>query len=98
MVELIGAISEISEASEVSDVKEEGSQGLSPELSDKFDKLMGDDRIPVVEKETPKELTPEERVMKFNKLFDKGDFFKIPAHSELEKAAELILALVLSDE
>lgn len=87
-MEFISAMSEVSEASEVSEVKGESSQGLSPELSDKFDKLMGDDKIPAEEKASPEQLTPEERESKFNKLFDDGDFFKKSVHNENERNVE----------
>ena len=71
-----GEISEIPETE--GDVKD---TQFSQESLDKFDKLMGDDKIEAISlldrEEIPK-LEPSERESKFSKMFDIGDFFKKP--------------------
>ena len=75
-MDFLGGLSEISETSEM-----KGMEGyeISKESNEKFDKLMGDDKLretlPEQQDNRP-ELNPVERENKFNKLFDIGDFFK----------------------
>lgn len=75
-MDFFGGLSEISETSEMKGM--EGNE-ISKESNEKFDKLMGDDKLretlPEQQNNRP-ELNPVERENKFNKLFDIGDFFK----------------------
>jgi hypothetical protein len=72
-MDFLGGMSEISEASEIKDSS--GSE-ISQESLEKFDKIMGDDKIESQQPEEAPELTPVEAEHKFSKLFDVGDFFK----------------------
>lgn len=69
----------ISGLSEASEIKETEYREISKESNDKFDKLMGDDKIKEISSlenaDRPK-LDSVERENKFDKLFDFGDFFK----------------------
>lgn len=75
-MDFLSGLSEISEASEVKGMEE---HEISKESNEKFDKLMGDDKLrevtPEQQDNRPK-LSPVERENKFNRLFEIGDFFK----------------------
>ena len=70
----------ISEWAEISEGGDSGKREISQASLDKFDRLMGDDKIQAQYWETreyqPK-LTPDEREEKFTQLFEEGDFFGI---------------------
>lgn len=73
-MDFLGGIGELSDVSEV----KAGVNEISKESCDKFDKLMGDDKIQEVshfENISEQKLEQEEIDNKFNKLFDFGDFF-----------------------
>ena len=75
-MDFLGGLSEFSETSEIKGMEE---HGISKKVTEKFDKLMGDDKL---REETPEqqgnrpELNSIERKNKFAKLFDIGDFFR----------------------
>ena len=70
----------ISEWAEISEGGDSGKREISQASLDKFDRLMGDDKIQAQYWETreyqPK-LTPDEREEKFTQLFEERDFFRI---------------------
>ncbi len=70
----------VSEWAEISEGGDSGKREISQTSLDKFDRLMGDDKIQAQYWETreyqPK-LTPDEREEKFTQLFEEGDFFGI---------------------
>ena len=75
-MDCIGGINEISK---VSEINESEKKTISKEILDKFDKLMGDDKIhlkPIEDGEQSHKLNSSEIERKFNGLFDVGDFFK----------------------
>lgn len=65
----------MSETSEVSQVKSDGDSGFSSEALDKFDKIMGDDKLKAEKIDDRPQLSHEETERKFSKLFDIGDLF-----------------------
>lgn len=77
-MDFLGGMGELSETSEVKGTE---GQEISQESCDKFDELMGDDKIEAVsvlclENTGKSKLDQVERENKFNKLFEVGDFFK----------------------
>lgn len=72
-MDFIGAMSEMAETSEING---DSTFEFSEKANDKFDKIMGDDKIDSSQYEDAPQLTPEERENKFSKLFDVGDFFR----------------------
>lgn len=75
-MDCIGGINEISK---ISEIHESEKKTISKEILDKFDKLMGDDKIhfkPLEDEEQWHKLDSSEIERKFNGLFDVGDFFK----------------------
>lgn len=61
--------------SEISEVKSNVDSEISQETLDKFDKIMGDDKIESEQQVETPNLTPIEAESKFSKLFDSGDLF-----------------------
>lgn len=69
-------LSGMSETLEASEIKDSAGSEISQESLEKFDKIMGDDKIESQQPEESPDLTPVEVENKFCKLFDVGDFFK----------------------
>lgn len=65
-----------SEILEVSEVKSEKDNSFSTESLNKFDKIMGDDKINTKKLDDCPTLSHEEKEIKFSKLFDQGDLFE----------------------
>lgn len=72
----MGYLGGMCETSEASEVKSERDNGFSSDVLNKFDKIMGDDKIEAEKIDDPPQLSHEEKEIKFNKLFDVGDLFK----------------------
>lgn len=68
--------SEMSELSEISKIKDKNKFTFSSESLDKYDKIMGDDKLYVGKTEILSQLDNQEIEDKFSKLFDYGDFFE----------------------
>lgn len=80
-MDFLGGGREISEASELkSSVEYEPSQ----KALDKFDKIVGDDKLKAKVREEPSDFTSDEIERKFDRLFDNGDLFKKPAVENLQ--------------
>lgn len=88
-MEFIGVINEVSESSEV---KNESSTEFSSEALDKFDKIMGDDKVISLKVEDDKQLSIEESEIKFSKLFDIGDFFKSSQDESFQNNVESLVS------
>lgn len=72
----MGTFNDISIMPEISDMGREDAPGFNKHSMDKFDKLMGDDKIEnngIVEKSDCLNLTSSEREIKFNRLFGMDD-------------------------
>lgn len=72
-MDFLGGMNKMPEASEI---KDSTCSEINQESLDKFDKIMGDDKIETPKPEETPNLTPVEAENKFRKLFDVGDFFK----------------------
>ena len=70
---------ELGKMSDVTETKAENKPSFSRESLEKFDKIMGDDKLESISKsdESKPSLTPEEIESKFRKLFEEGDFFEM---------------------
>lgn len=69
----------INEWTDVFEGKRSGNIDIRKSALDKFDRLMGDDKIQALYPETYEylpRLTSDERAVKFTKLFEEGDFFE----------------------
>lgn len=88
----------LEELSEVSEIKVQRDMPcISKKSNDKFEKLMGDDKIEevsVLKKVMDFELNPKERESKFSRLFEFGDFFqkKETAAGQEKEKNEIIAA------
>lgn len=69
-------IGEIGKMVEITEIKADGGFGFSEVAKEKFEKILGDDKIDTSEENDFVTLTPEERQNKFNQLFDVGDLFE----------------------
>lgn len=78
----------IKEMSDVSEIKNSDDGEISQDALDKFDAIMGDDKIEVKQREESPELSPAEIESKFNTLFDGGDFFKQSEVHHLQQDVE----------
>jgi len=79
--------------SEVSEVKGTERREIPKAIRDKFDHLMGDDRIKEAALENGNQkpvLNPAEREEKFNRLFDSGDFFEAHKAQDMEKTQQAV--------
>ena len=79
--------------SEVSEVKGTERREIPKAIRDKFDHLMGDDRIKEAALENGNQkpvLNPAEREEKFNRLFDSGDFFEAHKAQDMEKTEQAV--------
>lgn len=85
-MDFLGSMNEVSEASEIKGCEK---KDISKEACDKFDRLMGDDKLegayPEDENRKVKS-DPIERENKFSRLFDFGDFFDKREASEITDA------------
>lgn len=79
---------EMSGISETSEIKDGAGSEISQESFDKFDKIMGDDKIESQKPEEASNITSVEAENKFSKLFDIGDFFKKPEVNSMENTVE----------
>lgn len=74
-MDFIGGISAMGETTEL---KAGSILEFSEAAKNKFDKILGDDKIDDSKEDAFVKLTPEARQDKFNQLFDVGDFFEKP--------------------
>lgn len=80
-MDFIGGISAMGETTEL---KAGSILEFSEAAKNKFDKILGDDKIDDSKEDAFVKLTPEARQDKFNQLFDGGDFFEKPQKEQVE--------------
>lgn len=94
-MDFIGAMSEMAETSEING---DGAFEFSEKANDKFDNIMGDDKIDSSQYEDAPQLTPEERESKFSKLFDAGDFFRKAQSEQMDNTSQMYVSANDKDE
>lgn len=94
-MDFIGAMGEMAEAPEING---NSAFGFSEKANDKFDKIMGDDKIDSSQSEDVLQLTREERESKFSKLFDVGDFFRKTQLEQMESTSQMYVSASDKDE